>query len=354
MTAKIGGMPLPAVEEVLQDAAVVVLPMRVKFRGIRSREAVLLRGPQGWAEFAPFVEYDDSEASRWLAAAVAAGWRPHVPAVRDLVPVNATVPAVPPGDVPAVLAAFPGCTTAKIKVAELGQDLRQDVDRMVAVVDALGPAGRVRVDANGAWSVADAVDALRQLAVASGAAVFEYAEQPCASLAELAELRVALARNGVDVPIAVDESVRKADDPLRAAMSGAADVVLLKVAPLGGVHAALEIAAALGADHDIPVVVSSALDTSVGIAAGLELAAALPALPYACGLATAGLLLRDVVTHPLLAQDGSLSAVAARELVVDESALRELAAPDNRRDWWLDRLRRCHQLLADECVSVHP
>jgi O-succinylbenzoate synthase len=353
MTAKIGGMPLPAVEEVLQEAAVVILPMRVRFRGLLSREAVLLRGPHGWAEFAPFVEYDDAEAARWLAAGLAAGWEPHVPAVRDLVPVNATVPAVTAAEVAAVLAAFPGCTTAKVKVAEPGQDLQQDVDRVAAVVDALGPAGRVRVDANGAWSVPDAVDALTRLAAACGSAAFEYAEQPCASLADLAELRIALARSGVDVRIAADESVRKADDPLKAAVSGAADVVLLKVAPLGGVRAALEIAEVLAADHDIPVVVSSALDTSVGIAAGIELAAALPALPYACGLATAGLLARDVVTQPLLARDGALSATAAQGLVVDDGALHELAAPDERRDWWLDRIRRCHALLVDEDERVH-
>jgi O-succinylbenzoate synthase len=224
---------------------------------------------------------------------------------------------------------------------------------VAAVVDALGPAGRVRIDANGAWSVPDAVDALARLVAASGSAVFEYAEQPCATLAELAELRVALARSGVDVRIAADESVRKAEDPLRAAISGAADVVLLKVAPLGGVRAALEIAAVLDAEHDIPVVVSSALDTSVGIAAGVELAAALPALPYACGLATVGLLARDVAKQPLLARDGALSAADARGLVVDEATLRELAAPEDRRDWWLDRIRRCHALLVDEDERVH-
>lgn len=347
MTAKIGGMPLPDVEEVLRDAAVVVLPMRVRFRGLLEREAVLLRGPYGWAEFAPFAEYDDAEASRWLAAALASGWQPHLPSVRDLVPVNATVPAVPAGAVPAVLAAFPGCRTAKVKVAETGQDLRQDVNRVAAVVDALGPSGRVRVDANGAWSVRDAVDALTRLVVAGQPAVFEYAEQPCATLAELTELRTALARAGIDVAIAADESVRKATDPLRVAIAGAADVVLLKVAPLGGVRAALQIAQALGADHGLPVVVSSALDSSVGIAAGVELAAALPDLPYDCGLATAGLLARDVSTDPLVASDGALSADAARELVVDTGALTELAACDVVRDRWHDRVRRCHRALAD-------
>ena len=346
MTAKIGGMPLPSIEEVLSGAFVVRLPMRVRFRGLDVREAVLLRGPHGWAEFAPFPEYDDDEASRWLAAALTSGWEPHVPARREVVPVNATVPAVEAANVRAVLSRFPGCTTVKVKVAEAGQDLRQDVDRVAAVVDAIGPGVRIRVDANGAWSVPDAVDALRAIAAVCAAATFEYAEQPCATLDDLAALRLALARAGVDVPVAADESVRKADDPLRVAVAGAADVVLLKVAPLGGVRAALEVAQVLGADHGLPVVVSSALDTSVGIAAGVELAAALPDLPYACGLATVGLLARDVATHPLVAVAGALSAQSARELAVDEAALTELAAPADVAEQWRERIRRCHARIS--------
>jgi O-succinylbenzoate synthase len=348
-------MPLPPVEEVLAHAVVVRLPMRVRFRGLDTREAVLLRGPSGWAEFAPFLEYADAEASRWLAAALASGWEPPVPAVRDTVPVNATVPAVAAHQVAGVLARFPGCTTAKVKVAEPGQDLRQDVDRVAAVVEALGPDGRIRVDANGAWPVREAVDALRALAAACGAAVFEYAEQPCATLPELAELRVALARAGLDLAVAVDESVRKAEDPLRIAVAGAADVVLLKVAPLGGVRAALEVARVLGEEHGLPVVVSSALDTSVGIAAGVELAAALPGLPYACGLATVGLLARDVAVEPLVARQGVLSVATARALTLDPAALTELGAPAAVREHWLDRVRRCHRLLTDaDCARIDP
>jgi O-succinylbenzoate synthase len=338
-------MPRIELDEVLAAAYVVRLPMRVRFRGLLEREALLLHGPYGWGEFAPFTEYDDVESARWLAAALAAGWEPPVAAVRDAVPVNATVPAVAAAEVPALLARFDGCRTAKVKVAEPGQDLAQDVDRVAAVVDVLGPGARVRVDANGAWSVDDAVRALRALSRAAGSAVFEYAEQPCATVEELAALRVALARAGVDVAVAADESVRKAADPLRVAVAGAADVVLLKVAPLGGVRAALEVAEVLGSAHGLPVVVSSALDTSVGIAAGVQLAAALPALPYACGLGTVGLLARDVATQPLVARGGELSARQARDLRVDPDALRELAAPAAVRDAWLDRLRRCHALV---------
>ena len=310
--------------------------MRVPFRGIAVREALLLRGPAGWGEFAPFLEYDDDEAARWLAAAVEAAWTGWPAPVRDRVAVNATVPAVRAADVPAVLARFPGCTTAKVKVAQAGQALADDVDRVAAVREVLGATGRVRVDANGAWSVDDAVTALTALAPFD----LEYAEQPCADVEALAALRLRLARAGVDVPVAADESVRKAEDPLRVALTGAADVVVLKVAPLRGVAPALEVAAACG----LPVVVSSALDTSVGIRAGLALAAALPDLPYACGLATAGLLAGDVVTEPLTAVDGHLPV---HPVAADRDRLQRWAAPPERREHWLARVRRCRELLGD-------
>ena len=308
--------------------------MRVPFRGVLHREALLLRGPAGWGEFSPFLEYDDAEAARWLAAALEAanvGW-PR--AVRDRVPVNATIPAVPAAEVASVLARFPGCTTAKIKVAQAGQSLADDVDRVAAVREALGDRGKLRVDANGAWSLTDAGRALAALAPFD----LEYAEQPCASIDDLAALRVALARAGVDVLVAADESVRKAEDPLRVALAGAADVVVLKVAPLRGVRPALEIAQACG----IPVVVSSALDTSVGIAAGVALAAALPELPYACGLATTALMAGDVVRASL---DGHGGSIAAGAVAADPALLATYAASEERRAWWLARLERCEKLL---------
>ena len=320
----------PSWDELAADAHVVAIPMRVPFRGTTVREALLLRGPAGWGEFSPFPEYDDEEAARWLAAAVEAAWTGWPAPVRDRVAVNATVPAVGAEDVAAVLARFPGCTTAKVKVAQAGQGLADDVDRVAAVRDVLGARGRVRVDANGAWSVDDALTALTALAPYG----LEYAEQPCAGLDELAALRVALARAGVDVPVAADESVRKAEDPLRVALAGAADVVVLKTAPLRGVAPALEVAQACG----LPVVVSSALDTSVGIRAGLALAAALPDLPYACGLATAGLLAGDVVAEPLTAVAGSLPV---GPVSADRSQLERWAAPPDRVAWWLERARRC-------------
>ncbi len=314
---------------VFESAHVVSIPMRVRFRGVDVRAALLLEGPAGWGEFSPFLEYDDVESARWLAAALEAahvGW----PApVRTSVPVNATVPDVPAALVEDVLGRFPGCTTAKVKV---GGALREDVDRVAAVRSALGAAGRVRVDANGAWSVPDAVAALTALAPFD----LEYAEQPCATVTELAELRVALARVGVDVLVAADESVRRAADPLAVARAGAADVVVLKVAPLSGVARALEVALACG----LPVAVSSALDTSVGISAGVALAAALPDLPYACGLATTSLMTADVAD--LRPVTGFLPV---RAVVPDPARLAALAAAPDRRAWWLARARRCAALL---------
>lgn len=278
------------------------VPFRVRtttrFRGVTHREGWLIRGAAGWAEFSPFPEYSADVGARWLQGALAAATIPPPPAVRGTVEVNVTVPAVAPGSAAAIVAAS-GCTTAKVKVAEVGQDLAADCARVAAVRDALGPSGAIRVDANGAWDVATAGIALGRLDRA--AAGLAYAEQPCRSVAELRSLRRA-----TRVPIAVDESLRTAVDPLAVARSlaGAADVVILKVQPLGGAHRALRIAEEAG----LPVVVSSALETSVGLAVGLELALALPALGGACGIGTATLLEADVVEDPLVAVDGTLGA----------------------------------------------
>jgi O-succinylbenzoate synthase len=254
--------------------------------------------------------------------------------VRDEIPVNATVPAVPPEQVPGVLSRFEGCTTAKVKVAEPGQTLRDDLDRIAAVREAMGASARIRIDANGAWDVETATEALRR----SAAYGIEYAEQPCATVDELAELRRVLARRGIEVPVAADESIRKAEDPLLVARAGAADLVVVKVAPLGGVSAALRIVEACG----LPAVVSSALDTSVGISAGVALAAALPSLEHACGLGTVGLFVTDVAAEPMRPRAGVLHP---RRITPDPEALSALAASPDRQAWWRDRLARCHHLL---------
>jgi o-succinylbenzoate synthase len=269
------------------------IPMRTRFRGIDVREGMLLHGPHGWGEFSPFWDYDAPTSLPWLLAAVEACERGWPEPVRDRVPVNCTVPAVDPDRAVQVVRASHGCRTAKVKVAEPGQTFDDDLRRLVAVREELGDSGRLRIDVNGRWSVEEAVSSIERL----GWLDLEYVEQPCATVEELAEVR-----HRVDVPIAADESIRRADDPLRVAEMRAADIAVLKVQPLGGVRRCLRIAERI----DLPVVVSSALETSVGIAAGVALAAALPSLPFACGLATVSLLEHDVVDDPLVAVDGAL------------------------------------------------
>jgi O-succinylbenzoate synthase len=312
---------------------VVDIPMRVRFRRQDRRSALLIRGDAGWGEFSPFPEYDDRVASRWLAAAREAadvGWpEPH----RTRIPVNTTVPAVGPEQAHAMVIAS-GCSTAKVKVAEPGQTLAEDEARVEAVRAALGPAGRMRVDANAAWTVDDAEAALRVL----GRYDLEYAEQPVLTLEEMAALR-----RRVDVRLAADESIRTAADPMRVAGLEAADVVVLKVQPLGGVRACLRIAAGCG----LPVVVSSAIETSVGIAAGLALAAALPELPYACGLGTVPLIDGDVCSSPLVPVDGMLPVGAVEP---DPDLLARWAADDQLTSWWHQRAGRAQALL-DQAVT---
>ncbi|WP_084352390.1 o-succinylbenzoate synthase [Millisia brevis] len=315
-----------AVDELIADAVVVNLPMRVRFRGITNREVMLLRGPAGWAEFSPFVEYGDEEAARWLAAALDVAHNGLTTPRRERVAVNATVPAVAADEVDAILDRFPGVTTAKVKVAEPGGTLAQDVARVEAVRARIP---RVRVDANAGWSLEEATTALTAL---TRTGPLEYAEQPCASVEDLVRLRRALP----EVPIAADESIRKADDPLRVARAGAADVAVLKVAPLGGPRAVLRIADEL-AQLGVTVVLSSALDSAVGIAVAAGVAAALPIEPAACGLGTGRLFRADVVDDR--APIGGALTVGA--VVPDPARLAELAAPADRRQWWHDRARRC-------------
>jgi O-succinylbenzoate synthase len=324
---------LPALRELTESARVVALPLVTRFRGIDVREAVLFEGPEGWTEFSPFAEYDDDEAATWLEASIDFGWRPTPPALRDRIPVNATVPAVDADSVAAVLDRFPGCRTAKVKVAASDQTLEQDVARVRAVRAALGPEGRVRIDANGGWNVDEAEHAIHALAEFD----LEYVEQPCATVAELAEIGVRISYMGI--PIAADESVRRASDPVAVAEAGAADLLVIKAQPLGGIRRALEIVETAG----LPVNVSSALDTSVGLAMGAALAAAVPELEYDCGLGTASLLAADVSRDPLVPEDG---AIAVRRVLPDPVLLDRYAADADRAAWWLARLERCHALLA--------
>lgn len=331
-------MTLPPLDDVLAQLHVLALPMRTRFRGIDVREVALVRGPAGWGEFAPFTEYGDAEGAWWLAAGLEAAWLGQPASLRTDVTVNATVPAVRPQQVAAVLSQFPGCTTAKVKVAD--GPLADDLTRVAAVRE-LVPT--VRVDANGLWTVAEAVTALRAFAEQGP---LEYAEQPCATVEELAAVRAA----GTGVPVAADESIRRAEDPLRVARAGAADVAVLKVPPLGGVRRVLALAEVLRVEHGLPVVISSALDSAVGMSAGLAAAAALPGLVHACGLATGGLLAADV-TADVRPVGGVLRA---GPVVPDVERLHALAASSDRREWWEQRLRRCHGLLASGHAAWPP
>ncbi|GGM03848.1 o-succinylbenzoate synthase [Nakamurella endophytica] len=315
---------------VLASAEVVSIPLRHRFRGILQREGVLLRGPAGWGEFAPFREYSDADCVPWLRAALEAaqdGW----PApVRDRFEVNAIVPVLDP-DRAAALVAASGCRTAKVKVAEPGVPLSADAERVAAVRQALGTSGRIRVDANGAWTEDAAVAAIRVLDRAAGQ--LEYVEQPCRSIPELAAVR-----RRVDVAVAADESIRRERDPLEVVRADAADIAVVKVAPLGGVRAALRIAEQTG----LPVVVSSAVDTAVGLAAGAALAGALPELPFACGLGTGSLLAADVSSAAVRPDAGRLPVPrAAPEPDLRSRVVADLAT----RRWWLGRLARVAALL---------
>jgi len=323
---------LPSLTDLLATARVVDLPLRTRFRGLDRREALLFEGALGWAEFSPFTEYADDEAVAWLRAAIDFAWRDAPRAHRQSIPVNATLPAVGPGQVESVLQRFGPCRTVKVKVAEPGQVLADDVARVAAARDYLGPEGRIRVDANGAWNVDEAEHAIHALARFD----LEYVEQPCASVDELFELRQRVKYMGI--PIAADESVRKAADPLAVARVGAADVLVIKVQPLGGVHAALAIASEAG----LPVVVSSALDTAVGLSMGLQLAASLPQLEFDCGLATSALFVDDVTDDRPLPENGE---IAVRRIAPTSQLLAQHAATPERSEWWLARLRRCYALL---------
>lgn len=317
---------------VMTETFVYAIPMRTRFRGITVREGMLIRGPLGWGEFCPFPEYDDREAAGWLATAVeqvTLGWPEPV---RDRIPINCTVPAVGPERAHAIVAGS-GCRTAKVKIADHPDSLAEDLARVEAVRDALGPNGSVRVDANAVWDVETAVTHIKQIDRAAGG--LEYVEQPCRTIEELAAVR-----RRVDVRIAADESIRRAEDPLRVAVAGAADIAVLKCTPLGGVRRALQVAEAAG----LPCVVSSALETSVGLAAQLALAGALPDLEFACGLGTLSLFEGDLVHESLRPVDGFMP-VPKTPPTPDPALLKQYRHPDPARTrWWEDRLTRVRAL----------
>lgn len=330
----------------VDEVHVVEVPMTTRFRGITTREAMIIRAGEVWTEWSPFPEYGELEAATWWAASEDFVTRGVPDPVREVVPVNVTVPAEPAEEAHARVLAS-GCATAKVKVADPGQTSRDDLDRVEAVRDALGPAGKVRVDANGAWTLDQALTMINKLRQFD----LEYVEQPCRTVEELAGLRRELARRGWSVRIAADESIRRSGDPERVVALEAADVAVIKVQPLGGVRACLNLVERLG----LPVVVSSALETSVGLRLGVALAAALPELPFACGLNTGPLLAQDVVREPMRAAGGVIAvrqpAGTTADPGIDPDALARLAATPETTQRWLRRAVDVHATRKDH---AHP
>jgi len=320
-------------EQILATAKVLSIPMRTKFRGLTTREVLLFEGPNGWAEWSPFTEYEDEEASIWLKAAIEWAFGDIPKTDVKTIKVNATLPAVK--DVRAALAPFGKFEVVKIKVAEAGQTLQDDLDRIHQVRERY-PDARIRLDANGNWEIETALKIAKTIYQEN--IPLEYLEQPVRTIAEMAELKLKLQE--FNIKIAADESVRKVSDPLAVAQANAADILVLKVAPLGGINNALHIAKEAG----LPVVVSSALETSVGISMGAHLAALLNS-EYASGLATAALLTEDVTDSPLIPINGEIPVT---RITPNKNALTKLQAPEDRTEWWMERLGLCFRLGALE------
>ncbi|WP_314078848.1 o-succinylbenzoate synthase [uncultured Rothia sp.] len=331
---RLTNIPLPPLREVLENLFTVEIPMTVTFRGVNRRQSALIRGPYGWGEFAPFLEYGVQESAAWLACALEAAWLPAPEPVRTRIPLNATLPAVAAERVPQVLTKYEGeIQELKIKVAEKGQSLADDIARVAAARDAL-PNARLKVDANMGYTFGGALEALHKLCDYG----IIYAEQPVASIEDMAALRFAIAKEGLPVRIAADESIRKAEDPLKLARANAADLMVVKAAPLGGVRRAL----ALVKQAQLPAVVSSALESSVGIATGASLAASLPTLRYGCGLGTVSLMAEDVTDEPLIAHDGFMDL---RAITPSPQRLERLATDEQTRQWWVNRVTDCYRVL---------
>ncbi len=316
---------------------VVCLPMRVKFRGIKMREVALFEGPSGWTEWSPFLEYEADEAGAWLAAAIEFGWGETPKLLRTSVGINATLAAVAPEQITDALGKFGDFNTVKIKVAEPSASgtsgisgIEADLARIRAVRE-LYPGVRIRIDANGGFSVEQALALAKELAI--DGIDLDYFEQPVRTIAELAELRVKLSRIGMRV--AADESVRKVSDPMAVVHANAADVLVLKAQPLGGIQSALRIID----EARMPVTISSALETSIGISMGLHLAAAHELANHDAGLGTVALLDEDICDEPLIAEQGELQV---RRVSPSEARLQKFAAGEDRRQWWLQRLRDCY------------
>ncbi len=304
--------------EILATLQVLSLPTRTNFRSVTKREVALFKGPNGWGEFSPFLEYEKEEAAYWLGAGIEAAFGELPKLQRDEIEINATLPAVDSQiDVERILSWYPGAKVVKIKV---GDDLEADLNRIQHAIN-FNDNLKIRLDVNGGWSIKQAEDSIAQIVQRFGLEIFEYIEQPVATLQELKELNL-------PIPVAGDEVIRKAKDPFSVDLQGAVDILMLKVSPLGGIARSLAIAK----HHNLPIVVSSALESAVGISQGIRLAAALPQLNYACGLATGKLLSNDVAELPIIAGRMKVSEVHPTGM------LNFQAAPE-RITWWKNRIR---------------
>ena len=312
-------------QQLLDTLRVIALPTKTNFRGINVREVALFKGPYGWGEFSPFLEYDDVESSHWLASAIEAATQPRPKLFRSSIAVNGTIPATNDQKVvDELVASYPGVKTYKVKV---GDNLSEDIVRL-ARIRSLGRKVNIRIDVNGLWSVEQALTNLH--AFYENVGPFEYVEQPCATLDELRELK---SKIRIPLRITVDEVIRKSSDPFALDLQGAADIVMLKVQPLGGIKRARAIAE----HHKLPVVVSSALDSAVGINYGLTLAASFQDLNFDCGLATGSLLAKDVAHLPIV--DGMM------QISEFEPQLDGLDVAPDRFEWWKNRIMRTAELL---------
>ena len=312
--------------ELFSTMRVVALPTKTNFRGINFREVALFKGEFGWAEFSPFLEYGYEESAPWLMCAIEAATKPAPKLYRNSVKVNGTIPALnQPSEVERIMQSFPGVQSFKVKV---GDYLPEDIARL-AKVRALAPKAKLRIDVNGNWDVATAVTNLR--AIFENIGPLEYVEQPCATIAELRELKEKLK---LDIPIAGDEVLRKATDPFAVDLEGAIDILALKVQPLGGIERAHELAE----HHKLPVVVSSALESAVGINYGLQLAASLVDLNFDCGLGTGSLLSANVADLPIV--NGEI------EITKFEPDFGALEVTPERFEWWKNRVMKTWEQIA--------
>jgi O-succinylbenzoate synthase len=323
----------PSISDLLSTARVVSIPLKHSFRGVNHREVMLFEGSHGWTEWSPFLEYQDEEAAVWLAAAIEFGWSEAPAAKVKSIPINATLGAIKSKHIVEALEPFGKFQTVKVKVAEPGQTIVEDLFRVLRVHEFF-PDAKIRIDANGGYSVQNAIEIAKEIAIAN--IDLEYFEQPVKTIAELAEVKLKLSRIGIKV--AADESVRKVSDPLAVAQANAADVLVLKAQPLGGISNALQIAN----EAALPVTISSALETSIGISMGLHLAAALEVPTFDAGLGTVALFEDDVCDEPLMPVDGRIKV---QRVVPSEKKLAALTADDDRIEWWKQRLERCYRLI---------